>query len=90
MESGALSLHGFWQWLSYVPMAHVQGTLLGGGGGHVVNQQAASPALIMYTPSISRPPTLRVKATVKDGHGNMLVLDQLSAGKLRAIASALY
>ncbi len=72
VESGALSLYGFWQWLSYVPMACVQGTLL--GGGHTVNHLAAVPALTTCTPSISHPPNPGDKATGKDGHGNMLVL----------------
>ncbi len=72
VESGAFILYGFWQWLSYVPMACVQGALL--GGGHSVNQLAAVPALTTCTPSTSNLPTLGDKATGKDGHGNMLVL----------------
>ncbi len=90
MESGALSLNGIWQWLSYVPMACVQGTLLG-GGGQSVTQLTASPALTADTSSISCPPTLGDKASrerwpwqyASDSH-------QLSAGKLRVVASALY
>jgi hypothetical protein len=90
VESGALSLYGFWQWLSYIPMARVQGKLLG-GGGQSATQLAASPAVTAYTPSFFRPPTLGDKASRERWPWQYASAShQLSAGKLRVIASALY